>query len=535
MSDGDRELAASSGGGGIDMEAYGATYRLRYLDIPPDTYDVVAELQRFTTVRRSFTVAVGSEVTLASPLAVATVQETVTVTGQTPLVELTQTEQGTQFTATEVANLPVNSRDFTEFALLSPGVVRGRSQGAGWGSQSGFSASGNRGDQNAINIDGLVNKSMDNGSENGNFSQAAVQEFQVVTQSAPAEYGGSAGGVINAVTRSGTNQLAGDGFFFLRHNALDKPPFDLETGSDGIVRAVPEPEADEFRRTVAGFAVGGPIRRDKAFFFGVLDRTDNNEPRVRTILPSTIELVRQRALPDLARLPEGLRPRFIAGHSLGEFSALVAAGALPFRDALRLVAERGRLAATNGARGAMAAVVGLPVDEVERVIAAAVPDGTAVVANDNGPQHVTIAGAQASIAVAADALVRRGAKRVVQLRISGAFHCPPMARIGDDLRTVMAGLTFRDPVVPVVANVSARPCETAAAIPETLVRHLSQRVEWLKSVRFMAERGASTFVEIGAGQVVNGLIRRIADVELLNVSDPSSIRQALERLRARLA
>ena len=240
-------------------------------------------------------------------------------------------------------------------------------------------------------------------------------------------------------------------------------------------------------------------------------------------------------LPDLATLPEGLRPRFVAGHSLGEFSALVAAGALPFRDALRLVAERGRLAATKGARGVMAAVVGLSADVVEQVIATAVPDGTAVVANDNGPEHVTIAGAQASIAVAADALVRRGAKRVVQLRISGAFHYPPMARIGEDLRTVMSGLTFREPLIPVVANVSARPYEAAAAIPDTLVRHLSQRVEWLKSVRFMAERGASTFVEIGAGQVVNGLIKRIAEAELLNVSDQSSLRQALERLRARLA
>lgn len=239
--------------------------------------------------------------------------------------------------------------------------------------------------------------------------------------------------------------------------------------------------------------------------------------------------------PDLATLPEALRPRFVAGHSLGEFSALVAAGALPFRDALCLVAERGRLAATQGARGGMAAVVGLSVDVVEQIIATAVPDGTAVVANDNGPEHVTIAGEQASIAVAADALVRRGAKRVVQLRISAAFHCPPMARIGDDLRTVMAGLTFRDPVVPVVANVSARPYETADAIPDMLVRHLSQRVEWLKSVRFMVERGASTFVEIGAGEVVNGLIKRIADAELLNVSDPSSIRVAVERLRTRLA
>ena len=156
-------------------------------------------------------------------------------------------------------------------------------------------------------------------------------------------------------------------------------------------------------------------------------------------------------------------------------------------------------------------------------------------ANDNGPAQVTIAGEHASLAVAADALVRRGAKKIVQLRISGPFHFPPMARIGDELRAFMASLSFREPVVPVVANVSARPHEAAGTIPDVLVRHLSQRVEWLKSVRFMAERGASTFVEIGAGQVVNGLIKRIADVELLNVSDPSSIRSAIERLRSRLA
>lgn len=238
---------------------------------------------------------------------------------------------------------------------------------------------------------------------------------------------------------------------------------------------------------------------------------------------------------DIAALPAAFRPRFVAGHSLGEYSALVAAGALPFADALRLVAERGRLAATRGARGVMAAVVGLSAQEVEGVIATAVPDGTAVVANDNGPAQVTIAGEQASIAVAADALVRRGARKVVQLRISRPFHFPPMARIGEELRIFMAGLPFRDPVVPVVANVNARPYGAAATIPDMLVRHLSQRVEWLKSVRFMVERGASTFVEIGAGQVVNGLIDRIADAELLNVSDPSSIRGAVERLRARLA
>ncbi|CAN5247060.1 ACP S-malonyltransferase [soil metagenome] len=236
----------------------------------------------------------------------------------------------------------------------------------------------------------------------------------------------------------------------------------------------------------------------------------------------------------VAALPEALRPKFVAGHSLGEFSALVAAGVLSFADALRLVTERGRLAATKGARGAMAAVIGLSAAEVEQVLAETVPNG-AVVANDNGPSQVTIAGDSESVRRASDALTERGARKVVPLRISGPFHFPQMARIGEDLRSYMRAVPFREPVVPVVANVSALPHEGAATIPETLVRHLSQRVEWLRSVRFMAERGASTFVEIGAGQVVSGLIRRISDAELLNVSDPPSVRAAVLALWKRQA
>lgn len=235
----------------------------------------------------------------------------------------------------------------------------------------------------------------------------------------------------------------------------------------------------------------------------------------------------------VAALPDALRPGFVAGHSLGEFSALVAAGVLTFGEALRLVAERGRLAATKGARGAMAAIIGMSAEEVDRVIAETVEPGSTVVANDNGPAQVTIAGEHESLQKVQEALSARGARKVVPLRISGPFHFPPMGRIGEDLRTFMRGLTFREPVVPVVANVSARPHEGAATIPDTLVRHLTQRVEWLRSVRFMAERGASTFVEIGAGQVVNGLVKRIADVRTINVSDPASIAEALGALRER--
>ena len=236
----------------------------------------------------------------------------------------------------------------------------------------------------------------------------------------------------------------------------------------------------------------------------------------------------------VAALPDDLRPSFVAGHSLGEFTALVAAGVLTFSDALRLVSERGRLAATKGARGAMAAVIGLSADDVDRVIADTVPEGRTVVANDNGPAQVTIAGDDESVAKVIEALIRRGARKVVPLRISGPFHFPAMGAIGADLASVMRTMTFRDPVVPVVANTSGAPHQSGALIPDALVRHLSQRVEWLRSVRFMAERGASTFVEIGAGQVVNGLVKRIADVKLVNISDPPSIRAAIAALRAKV-
>jgi [acyl-carrier-protein] S-malonyltransferase len=233
-------------------------------------------------------------------------------------------------------------------------------------------------------------------------------------------------------------------------------------------------------------------------------------------------------------LPEALRPSFVAGHSLGEFTALVIAGVLPFADALRLVAARGELAATRGAQGSMAAILGMNAADVERVIRRAIgEDGRVVVANDNGPAQVTIAGDEAGVLLVTEALTAGGAKKVVPLRISAPFHFPAMGRIGEDLRTFMSTLRFREPVVPIIANISGLPHPNVGAIPDALVRHLSQRVEWLKSVRFMVERGASTFVEFGGGPVVNGLVKRIADVKLVNVTDNPSLLKAIEALRAK--
>lgn len=280
----------------------------------------------------------------------------------------------------------------------------------------------------------------------------------------------------------------------------------------------------------------------------VLNDTANAQPAVLATsiacLEAFAEAVLGRSVPRIGEareddlrgvgvLPEALRPHFVAGHSLGEFSALVAAGVLSFRDALRLVAERGRLAATRGARGAMAAVVGLDAATVDEVIAAERLAGDVVVANDNGPAQVAVAGSEEGVLRLADALLARGARKVVPLRVSAPFHFPPMGRIADDLREFMRSLRFHDPIVPIVANIDGLPRLQAAEIPEALAKHLSTRVEWLRSVRFMVQQGVGTFVELGAGQVVNGLIRRIADRAALHqVSDPQSLAGTLRALLA---
>src|SRR5260221_8917907 len=284
-------------------------------------------------------------------------------------------------------------------------------------------------------------------------------------------------------------------------------------------------------------------------FNGPADRLDDTRVAQPAILTTSVALLEALAedsaslggrISDgqeprgVAALPDELRPAFVAGHSLGEFSALVAAGVLTFSDALRLVTERGRLAATKGAKGAMAAVIGMSAADVDRIISDTVPHGRAVVAHGNGPSQGTIARGAEPAAPGRQALGKRGARKVIPLRISGPFHFPAMGAIGGDLASFMHTIKFREPVVPVVANVSGAPHQSGAHIPDALVRHLSQRVEWLRSVRFMAERGASTFVEIGAGQVVNGLVKRIADVKLINVSYPPSIREAIRSLRARV-
>lgn len=219
--------------------------------------------------------------------------------------------------------------------------------------------------------------------------------------------------------------------------------------------------------------------------------------------------------------------RVAAGHSLGEYAALVAAGALTFEDGLRLVEARGRLMqeASAAGPGAMAAIIGLDRAAVERVCA----ETGAELCNDNAPAQIVVGGppdiVERAMAKAKDA----GAQRVVQLAVSGAFHTSLMRPAAEGMARALADCRFADPVVPVISNVTARPLTSAAELREELVAQLTSPVRWVESVRTMAEGGARVFYEIGPGRVLAGLVRRIVpEATVINLNGAGALRAVQE-------
>lgn len=215
----------------------------------------------------------------------------------------------------------------------------------------------------------------------------------------------------------------------------------------------------------------------------------------------------------LQRRFPALRPAVVAGHSMGEFSALVAAGALGFEEALRLVLERGRAMQAAGQQqpGGMAAILGLDVERVAEICAAAssATGGIVQVANDNCPGQVVISGENAALEAALEALGAAGAKRAVRLAVSIGAHSPLMQPAQERLNRALAGCGLSDPQLPIVGNVNAGRLTTAEAIRLDLQAQLTSRVRWTESIQAMRAAGISTFIELGAGSVLCGLIRRI--------------------------
>lgn len=206
----------------------------------------------------------------------------------------------------------------------------------------------------------------------------------------------------------------------------------------------------------------------------------------------------------------GPHPAMVAGHSLGEYSALVAAGALTFEDALRLVRLRGELMQKAGEerKGTMAAVVGLTPGVIEEVCREASPAGIVQPANFNSPGQIVISGSVEGVRKAMEIAKTRGAKLVKELVVSGAFHSPLMETARDGLKEGLDRTAIRNAVLPVYANVTAEPVTEAAEIRDLLYRQLTNPVRWEQTVRAMVRDGAGTFTEVGPGKVLQGLIKR---------------------------
>lgn len=244
-----------------------------------------------------------------------------------------------------------------------------------------------------------------------------------------------------------------------------------------------------------------------------LKRTVNTQPALYTVSCAILSALRERI--DLA-------PACVAGHSVGEYAAIVASGAIAFEDGLRLVMRRAELmdSAARRTPGAMAAVLGLGREAVQAVCLSASASGVAVIANYNAPGQIVIAGDSAGVEAAVRLAKEAGARRVLPLAVSGGFHSPLMGEAGEALAQELSRTVFLDAILPVVTNVNAEPTSVASRFAPLLVQQVYSSVMWEQSVERMVALGVELFVEVGPGEVLCGLIRRIAPgVEVVSARD----------------
>jgi len=247
-----------------------------------------------------------------------------------------------------------------------------------------------------------------------------------------------------------------------------------------------------------------------------LIKTVNAQPAIVTVSFACFEAVRS--------LNGGLPPAaFVAGHSLGEYTALAAAGALDFATAVYLARERGRLMHEAGqiTPGGMAAIIGLD----ESPLAEVCRQTDTRIANINCPGQIVISGAKDKLAKAVELAKEKGAHRAIPLQVSGAFHTPLMQPAADGMAEIMATLKFNDPAVPIIGNTTAKPLATAGEVKEELLAQLCNCVQWQRSVEYMVNNGVSNFIEIGPGRVLAGLIKRIdRNVKIINIGNAEEVK-----------
>ncbi|MFC5712183.1 ACP S-malonyltransferase [Thalassorhabdus alkalitolerans] len=278
-------------------------------------------------------------------------------------------------------------------------------------------------------------------------------------------------------------------------------------------------KADErLEYSLSGYMFNGPKE--------VLKKTEHAQPALLTASAALLETVKEK----------DLSPDFVAGHSLGEYSALVAAGVLSFDDAVYAVRQRGLFmeeAVPDGV-GAMAAIMGLERPELERVCAEASAEGeTAELANLNAPGQIVISGSRKGVETASDLAKEAGAKRAIPLEVSGPFHSTLMEPAKDKLREVLSDISFQDAGVPVMTNVTALPETNGETLRDLLVDQVTSPVLWEDTIKNLIERDVTTFIEIGSGNVLSGLVRRIQrrGLEVHAVNDLESLEKTLKKLK----
>ena len=288
-----------------------------------------------------------------------------------------------------------------------------------------------------------------------------------------------------------------------------------ELASNHVARQTFEEADDAIGYKLSQLCFEGPEEK--------LKLTEITQPAILTVSVAALRVLREK----------GLTPDYVAGHSLGEYSAHVAAGTLKFADAVRTVRNRGQYMqeAVPVGVGAMAAILGMRLDQVSEVCREAGQGEVCQAANLNSPEQIVISGHAGAVARAIKLATERGAKKAVSLPVSAPFHCSLMRPAQDRLASDLRALNFQIPSCPVVCNVDAVPVTQAEPARDALVRQVTGSVKWAPSMRLLIEKGVSLFVEVGPGKVLCGLMRQIdRSRTCLSVGDEASLQTAIGRL-----
>ncbi len=247
-----------------------------------------------------------------------------------------------------------------------------------------------------------------------------------------------------------------------------------------------------------------------------LKQTVNSQPAILTTSIAAYEVLKQET---------GIAPDFAAGHSLGEYSALYAAGVMAIDEIVKLVQKRAELM-NNAPAGSMTAILGLDENGIEKLTRQASPAGIICAANYNTPEQTVISGETEAVEKANELASQMGAKRVIPLAVSGAFHSPLMKPVSEEFSRYVSETSISNAQIPVITNVDARPTENKDDFPAKMAKQIYSSVLWTQSVNYMLEQGVDTFIEIGPGKVLSGMIKKISrSASVYNVCDVASLQK----------